>query len=357
MKVSTLLTIFTALVSYSSALPIEKRETEYNSSLPLVKIYGTGGTIASRGSSASQTSGYSLGLTVEDLIESVPTLQDVANLEYLQVSNVGSGSINDTILLDLAHNIQADLDEGKVGGAVVTHGTDSLEETSFFLELTVKTESPIVIVGAMRPATATSADGPMNLYQAVSVAGSELSKGRGSLVVFNDRIGSGFYSTKSSANALDTFKSLEQGYLGFFFNNDIEYYYPPARPNGYHYFNVTESTELPMVDIIYAHQSMDPALIYAAAESGVKGIVTAGMGAGSITAPARDALNDVYEKYGVITVQSRRMQEGKVPERANNFIGSGYLNPQKARIMLQLCLNEGLNLNQTKDVFSAVYGG
>jgi L-asparaginase len=183
----------------------------YNASLPNVTIFATGGTIASKGSSNTQTVGYSIGLGVQDLIDAVPEILNVSNINGFQVSNVGSGSINETILLTLAHKINEELAKDEISGVIITHGTDTLEETAFFLESTVNSSKPVICVGAMRPATALSADGPLNLVQAVTLASSPAGVGRGTMIVLNDRIGSGFYTTKNNANTLDTFFSSEAG--------------------------------------------------------------------------------------------------------------------------------------------------
>lgn len=357
---SVLLSIFVAL---TSALPIIEARDEKNATLPTVKIYGTGGTIASKGTTSATTAGYHVGLTVDDLIDAVPSLSDVANLEYLQISNIGSNSLNYTHLIPLHHNISQDFEDGLIDGAVVTHGTDTLEETAFFLDMTIKSEKPICMVGAMRPATATSADGPMNLYQAVSIAGSSKSEGRGTMITMNDRIASAMYTTKMNANSMDTFKADEQGYLGHFFNDNIEFYYPPARAYGYQYFdisNVTDASEIPEVIILYSYQGLNPELaVQAVKELGAKGLVLAGSGAGSWTNSGEITNEELIDKYDLPIVYSRRTPDGSVPtdDVPSYGIASGYLNPQKARILLQLCLYSGYSIDQIREVFATSYGG
>ncbi|QLG70966.1 hypothetical protein HG535_0A09160 [Zygotorulaspora mrakii] len=350
-------------VAISNGAPLLEIREEKNSSLPYVRIFGTGGTIASRGSSGATTAGYSVGLTVDDLIQAVPSLADKANLDYIQVANVGSNSLNYTHLIPLHHGISEALASDDYAGAVVTHGTDTLEETAFFLDLTINSEKPICMVGAMRPATATSADGPMNLYQGVSIAASEKSQGRGTMIVLNDRIASGFWTTKMNANSLNTFAADEQGYLGYFSNDDIEFYYPPVKPNGWHYFdvsNLTDASEVPEVIILYSYQNLNPQLIVKAVKDlGAKGIVLAGSGAGSWTATGDIVNRQIFEEYGIPIVHSRRTADGTVPpdDAPEYAIGSGYLNPQKSRILLQLCLYSGYSMDQIRTVFSGVYGG
>ena len=161
-------------------------QTPINASLPNVTIFATGGTIASQGSSNTQTICYSIGLGVEALIDAVPEILNISNIAGYQTSNVDSGSVNETISLALAHSIAAELAKDEVAGVVVTHGTDSLEETAFFLQMTINSTKPIVVVGAMRPATALSADGPLNLLQAVTLASSANARGRGVMISLNE---------------------------------------------------------------------------------------------------------------------------------------------------------------------------
>lgn len=355
--------ILLSLLSFQSvALPILQERDTFNVTLPKVKIMGTGGTIASKGITSTTTAGYSVGLTVEDLIAAVPDIDTIANLEYVQISNVGSNSLNYTHLIPLYHNISETL-ESDYNGCVVTHGTDTMEETAFFLDLTLNTSKPVALVGAMRPSTATSADGPMNLYQAVKVAGSDESIGRGSMIILNDRIGSAFWTTKQNADTMDTFRAFEQGYLGTIMNNEIEYYYPPTRANGYHYFdisNVTDASEIPEVIILYSYQGLNPNLIKVAIEElGAKGIVLAGSGAGSWTDSGEIINKEMYEKYNIPIVYSHRTMDGSVPKGdvPDYGIASGFVNPQKARILLQLSLYSGYNEEQIRTVFAGVFGG
>ena len=174
------------ILHLSQLLPRQDIQTPINSSLPNVTIFATGGTIASQGTSNTQTTGYSVGLGVQQLFDAVPEILNITNIRGYQVSNVGSGSINQTISLRLAQLINEELARDDIAGVVVTHGTDTLEETAFFLDLTVNSTKPVVVVGAMRPATALSADGPLNLYQAVTLAASPNAIGRGAMISLNE---------------------------------------------------------------------------------------------------------------------------------------------------------------------------
>lgn len=329
-------------------------QTAINASLPNVTIFATGGTIASQGSTNTQTTGYSIGLGVQQLVDAVPELLNISNIAGYQVSNVASGNINSTISLTLAHMINEELAKPHISGVVITHGTDTLEETAFFLESTVNSSKPVVCVGAMRPATALSADGPLNLYQAVVLASSPAGRDRGTMIVLNDRIGSAFYTTKNNANSLDTFFSTEAGQLGSFVNQVPYFFYAPAEPVGRVVFDVSNVTALAKVDVLYAHQDMSPALWNASVEAGAKGIVYAGVGAGGMTSKANLAAEEVYNATQIPIVASHRSTDGMVPPTSEDdfVISSGYYNPQKARVLLQLGLTVGWSNQEIKEAFA-----
>ncbi|KAL6449709.1 ASP1 L-asparaginase 1 [Candida maltosa Xu316] len=343
-----------------------------SNSLPNIKVLGTGGTIASKGLTSHQTAGYEVDLTIEDLVNSIPDLSTTCNLEYEQVLNIDSKEFDTEALLKLYRQIINDLPH--YDGIVITHGTDTMEETAFFLQSTISTYKPIVLCGSMRPSTAISSDGPMNLYQAIIIASNQMSKNRGVLITLNDSIGSGFYITKSNANSLDTFKSIGQGYIGNFVNNEIRYFYPANKPLGLTSFDVGMDVEvIPEVVVIYAHQGLNNEMIKVILDNmkEVKGLVLATMGAGSLSETTNQMLYELVKDYEeeFPIVYSKRSMDGMVPigslpkvkvnekgdkEVFKNAIAGGYLNPQKARILLQLCLNDKMDLNQIKEVFSTV---
>lgn len=332
--------------------------------LPVIKVLGTGGTIASKGFTASQTAGYHVDLTIERLISSIPDLSRTCELQFEQVFNLDSKEISTKQLLELKDRTQVALNE--YDGVVITHGTDSCEETAFFLASTLTTYAkPVVMCGSMRPSTSVSADGPSNLYQACMVAADKQSRGRGILITLNDKIGSGYYITKSDANSLDTFKSLGQGYLGNFVNNEVHYYYPPARPTGLVRFNQSIIKEsLPEVVILYAHQGFNNELLKLTIEQlKVQGLVMATMGAGSLPDDTNELLGKLAAEYEIPVVYSKRSMDGMVPrggmpsKNSSHLIASGYLNPQKTRILLQLCLNDEMCIEDIRRVFRGVYGG
>lgn len=319
------------------------------SNKPAVSLLATGGTIAGSAASNTDLTGYTAGTVgVDQLVAAVPELMNIAQIDSEQISNVDSNEVDTKLLLNLVERIKAQLPTRQ--GIVITHGTDTLEETAFFLDLTLKTEKPVVLVGAMRPATAISADGPLNLLEAVAVAADPTAKHRGVLVVLNDRIGSGFYITKTHSSTVDTFKSPEQGYLGMFVNKKPLFYYTPAQPTNKPYFDISRYKSLPKVSILYGYQGFDIAMLDATVRNGAKGIVIAATGDGSISANVKAKVEKLMKK-GVPVILSSRTASGFVSVKEVG-IGSGRYNPQKAKILLSLALAEKANLEQISRYFA-----
>lgn len=311
--------------------------------LPNVTILATGGTIAGSSASNTDTTNYDAGkLGIETLIKAVPEMTKVADVSGEQVANVGSTQINNEILLKLGKRINSLLASDDVDGIVVTHGTDTLEETAYFLNLVVKSTKPVVLVGAMRPATAISADGPLNLYNAVKLAANPAAKKKGVMISFNDRIGAARYVTKTHTTAVDTFKSVEQGYLGGFAGESA---YFSSVLNKKHTtqtaFDISKIEKLPQVDILYSYQNDGSYLYDAAVEAGAQGIVVAGSGNGSMSQNALAGAKSAVAS-GVSVVRSTRVGSGVVTHKplddTEGFVSADSLNPQKARILLMLTL-------------------
>ncbi|MSU49366.1 MAG: type II asparaginase [Opitutus sp.] len=314
-------------------------------SLPRVRLLATGGTIA-----GAQTGGAARGykaaaFSTEALIAAVPQLADLALLEVEPVAAIGSQDMDDTTWLRLAARTQTALDSDNITGVVITHGTDTMEETAFFLNLVVHSEKPIVLVGAMRPATAISADGPMNLYNAVAVAAHPGTRGRGVLVVANDEIHFAREVAKTNTTQVGTFRATHRGLAGLVNAGRLHLYGPPVRRHTVgSEFSVGDGvTSLPRVDIVYAHAGMGRELIDAAVGAGAKGIVIAGMGDGNVGAAALAAAAEAA-KAGVAVVRSSRTGGGvverniEIDDDALGFIAADELNPQKARVLLMLGL-------------------
>lgn len=304
---------------------------------PQVTILATGGTIAGSSASNTDTTDYKPGsLGVDILIQAVPELANIAQIKGEQIANIVSDDVGDKILLTLSKRCNELLNSEGQQGVVITHGTDTLEETAFFLDMTVKSSQPIVLVGAMRPATAVSADGPMNLLEAVALAAHKGAENRGVMAVLNDRIASGFYITKTNSTTNDTFKAYEQGYLGVFTSGVPRFYYAPALPVQKTFFDVSKLESLPRVEIIYMYSGMDSKTFELAMENGAKGIVIASAGNGGLASPLKEAVQAATAK-GYPVVLSTRTGSGYVSSK-DYAISAGFLNPQKARLLLQLAL-------------------
>lgn len=311
---------------------------------------------------------------------------NVANVAGVQVTNVGSPDITSDILLRLSKQInEVVCNDPTMAGAVVTHGTDTLEESAFFLDATVNCRKPVVIVGAMRPSTAISADGPLNLLQSVTVATSPKARDRGALIVMNDRIVSAFYASKTNANTVDTFKAIEMGNLGEVVSNKPYFFYPPVKPTGKTEVDIRNITSIPRVDILYSYEDMQNDTLYSAIDNGAKGIVVsldhsqygphlsktppehlhqntnpnkkqiAGSGSGSVSTPFSAAMEDITTKHNIPIVASTRTGNGEVPSSAESSqIASGYLNPAKSRVLLGLLLAQGKSIEEMRAVFERI---
>jgi L-asparaginase len=306
-------------------------------------ILATGGTIAGAGTGGA---GYTSGqFKVEDLIKAVPGLDKLATLKGEQVANIGSQDMNDAVWLKLAQRANQVLSRPDVDGVVITHGTDTMEETAYFLNLVVKSNKPVVLVGSMRPATAVSADGPGNLYDGVATAANRDARGRGVLVVMNDDIFSARDAVKMNTTSLDTFASPNRGPAGRIVEGDkVTWLVPTSKKHTTDSeFSVANRTTLPRVDIIYAHSNMDGSLINDAIREGARGLVIAGVGDGNMPKPALDAITRAAQQ-GIVVVRSTRLPTGEVLRNAEvkdddlGLVASGELNPAKSRVLVQLAL-------------------
>jgi len=312
--------------------------------MPNVVILATGGTIAGSGESATQSRYASGRMAISAMIAGVPGIDRLAAVSGEQIANVGSQDMSFAIMIRLAGRINALLESDGVDGIVVTHGTDTMEETAFFLNLTVKSAKPVVMTGAMRPATAVSADGPLNLYNAVAVAADPDAIGRGVLVVMNDRIHGAHSLTKSNTTSVETFLSPINGLIGVVNYGKSRYFRWPFRRHTHQSeFSLDGATALPRVDIVYACADMPADLIDCSVSRGARGIVIAGDGNGNMNAASLETAARVSEG-GILVVRSSRVPTGsvernvEVDDDALKLIASDELNPPKARILLMLAL-------------------
>ena len=324
-----------------------------------VMILATGGTIAGTGATSTTTVGYTAATVgVARLIEAVPELKKVANVKGEQVFQIASENMNNDNWLKLAKRVNELLAQDDVDGIVITHGTDTIEETAYFLNLVVKSRKPVVIVGAMRPSTAISADGPINLYNAVTLAGSEEAVGKGVLVVLNDQINGARDVTKTNTANADTFRSWELGFLGYMQDNRPYFYRVSTRKHTVDTeFDVSKLESLPQVDIVYGYANMNRIAVDAFVAAGAKAIVHAGVGDGSLARPAVEPALIEARKKGVIIVRSSRVGNGIVARNGEakddemDYVVSDSLNPQKARILVMLALTKTANTKEIQRMF------
>ncbi|EOH2059048.1 type II asparaginase [Campylobacter jejuni] len=321
-----------------------------------IAILGTGGTIAGFIDSTIATTGYAAGaIDIDVLIKAVPQIRDLADISWEQIANIDSSNMCDEIWLRLAKKIAKLFAEG-IDGVVITHGTDTMEETAYFLNLTIKSDKPVVLVGAMRPSTAISADGLKNLYNAVALVVNKEAKNKGVMVAINDKILSARGVVKTHSLNVDAFSSPDFGDLGYivdgkvFFYNNVTKAHTKNAP-----FDVSKLTSLPKVDILYSY-SNDGSGVAAKAlfEHGTKGIVVAGSGAGSIHKNQKDVLKELLKK-GLKIVVSSRVVAGCVAvsdsDEKLGFISAEDLNPQKARVLLMLALTKTSGPKKIQEYF------
>ena len=318
--------------------------TSAQSTLPRIRLLATGGTIAGAQTDASGRGYHAAVFSIETLIAAVPQISTLAMIDVEQVAAVGSQDMNDSLWLKLANRAAASLCDPSIAGVVITHGTDTMEETAFFLNLVVPSDKPLILVGAMRPATAMSADGPMNLYNAVAVAAHAETRGRGALVVANDEIHFAREVSKTNTTQVGTFRASHRGLAGLVNAGRLHFYAPPVRRHTVRSeFSLEHLTAFPRVDIVYAHAGMGRELIDAAVNAGARGIVMAGVGDGNLNHVALEAAAEAASR-GIAIVRSSRTGGGvverniEISDDSLGFIVAEELNPQKARVLLMLGL-------------------
>nr|WP_315426904.1 asparaginase [uncultured Albidiferax sp.] len=324
---------------------------------PNVVILATGGTIAGAGASAINSATYAAAkVGVEKLIAGLPELANVANVKGEQVFQVASESLTNDNLLTLAKRVSALSKQSDVDGIVITHGTDTLEETAYFLTLTVHTSKPIVVVGSMRPGTALSADGALNLYSAVNVAGSKDAMGKGVLVTMNDNIDSGRDVSKNVNIKTSAFSS-QWGPLGMVVEGKNYWFRAPIKRHTMNSeFDIDNITTLPAVEIAMGYEGVAPTAIEALGKSGVKALVHAGTGNGSVANRIVPYLQKVRAD-GAIVIRSARVPDGFVlrnaeqPDDKYDWVVAHDLRPQKARILAMVALTKTSDTKELQRIF------
>jgi L-asparaginase len=330
--------------------------------LPTVVVLSTGGTIAGRGGSTTSLSEYKAGqIKGSELVEAVPEIKQYASVRVEQIVNIGSTNLTTGVWLKLASRINEIFSQDpKVAGVVITHGTNTLEETAYFLNLTVKYDKPVILVGAQRPATAISADGPLNLLNAIRTAASDEARGKGVLVVMNDEINGARDVTKSNTYRAEAFRSGELGFLGYVDADRVTFYRASTkRHTTRSEFDLSDTSSLPKVEILYSYLETGTTPIKALSEAGIDGIVFAGTGSGSLSDSERAAVKALVanaSKQKPVVVRASRTGNGRVIPRkeydAEGMVPADNLNPQKARILLMLALAKTRDLNEIRRIFA-----
>ncbi|MFL5238145.1 MAG: type II asparaginase [Rhizomicrobium sp.] len=345
------------IVKSLSAIALLSLGTSVDAQSARIRLLATGGTIAGAQAKPGDYGYKSGAFDVQDLISAVPNLNRLAVISGEQVVNIGSQDMNDEVWLKLANRLNAVLSSPEYDAAVITHGTDTLEETSYFLSLVTHSDKPIVMVGSMRPATAISADGPGNLYNAVAAAASPGARGRGVLVALNDELDYARNVMKTNTSNVQTFVSLNRGPAALVNTGKITWFQAMDKKQGTaSAFSITGLTKLPRVDILYAYPNMSVDLIDAAIRDGAQGLVIAGVGDGNMTQPALDRLTEAA-KSGIVVVRSSRVGSGivyrnnEVNDDKLGLVASGELNPGKSRVLLQLALTKTKDARAIQQMF------
>src|SRR3990167_2844477 len=337
---------------------LQAKEAETQQKLSNVVILATGGTIAGAGASTANSATYQAAkVGIEQLIAGVPELSQIANVRGEQVMQIASESINNENLLQLGRRVAELADSKDVDGIVITHGTDTLEETAYFLNLVEKTDKPIVVVGSMRPGTAMSADGMLNLYNAVAVASSKDARGKGVLVTMNDEIQSGRDVSKMINIKTEAFKSA-WGPLGMVVEGKSYWFRLPAKRHTMDSeFDIKTIKSLPDVEIAYSYGNVSDTAYKALAQSGAKAIIHAGTGNGSVSSRVVPALQ-ALRKDGVQIIRSSHVNAGgfvlrnaEQPDDKYDWVVAHDLNPQKARILAMVGLTKTQDSKELQRMF------
>jgi L-asparaginase len=331
-------------------------ENSMEKKIPNIVIIATGGTLASTAQTRVAEHYHSATVPIETLITLVPELNDIAHCKYEQFMQIFSQNLTIEDWLRLVTHINELLAQEDVDGVVITHGTDTLEETAYFLNLTVKSLKPVVLTGAMRPSNALGADGLRNLYNAVLVASHPNAINKGVLVTLNDTIHHARDVVKTSVYTVDSFKTSELGVLGYIQGEQVYFYRQPIFAHTWQTeFDLQGFTQLPKVHIIYAYVDNDDIMVNALIEAGVAGIVSAGVGRGHQSHKTTSALLKAREN-GIFVVRSSRVENGLVTRNPEiddryDFIAANNLNPQKARILLMLALTVTQDPKKLQSIF------
>lgn len=309
-----------------------------------IKIFATGGTIAGKAGSATSRDYIPGQIGVDELLAEVALLGLPATLVGTQLASIGSEDIGPALWHELHDAISAAITDDACQGIIITHGTDTAEETAFLLDQTLPTAKPVILVGAMRPADAVGSDGMRNFANAVRVAGDADAAGRGVLLVMSDHIFAARDVRKARTEGVDAFRGFPRGPVGNVTPSSLEWFGPPWRVEEAARLEFPQ--ELPKVSILYAYAGMPGGDVKDAVRGGAKGLVLAGFGQGNAPAAVREALAQAVQA-GVSVVRASKVDQGLVDREpdddANGFIAARALGPSKSRILLQLLLANGIS--------------
>jgi L-asparaginase len=326
-------------------------------SLPLVSLLATGGTIAGASGDTTATTGYqAAALGVEQLVRAVPAIQQVARIRARQIAAINSKDADAGFWQLLGRAVQAELDDPEVRAVVVTHGTDTLEESAAWLHWTLKSPKPVVMTAAMRPATALSADGPLNLLDAVRTASHPRASGRGVMAVLNHGIWSAAGLTKRNTQRPDAFTSANGGPMGLIQDGVVSWLAQPDAPHTLDTPFTVDSVAAP-VEIVAGYAGISPALLDAVAATGARGLVWAGTGNGSMSVAVEQTCARLVAG-GMAVVRASRCGSGQIMHNGDcnddrqGFISAGTLTPWQARVLLSLGLGQGLDRTALQALFS-----
>ena len=322
---------------------------------PTIYLLTTGGTITGKSVAPLDANYTAASFDIDDLIKKMPELNEIALLKSEEIANIGSQAMNNEIMISLADRVNKLLVKNDVDAIVITHGTDTMEESAYFLNLVVKSKKPIIFTGAMRAQNSKSSDAWINLFNAISVAANPQSREKGVLMVINDEIHAAREASKVNATAINSFASQNSGKIGTVHYGDVKFYLSPLRKHTIESaFNIKDIKELPKVDILYSHSDDNAEFVNFAVKNGAKGMVVAGMGNANLYPGVEKELEKAAND-GVIVVLSTRTGSGNTSyngeAKNKNFITSDNLNPQKARILLMLALQKTSDKAQIQKFF------
>ncbi len=323
-----------------------------------VVILATGGTISGAGESSTASKYSASQINIEQILKASPGIEKFCDIEAEQIMQTASQDMNSETWITIANKVNETLSQRSVDAVIVTHGTDTLEETAYFLNLVVKSKKPVILVGSMRPSTSLSADGAINLYNAVALAADDSAYNKGVLVLLNDEVYAARDVAKTHTTNVASFKAYNSGAIGDVHYGKVNLYYQPLRAHtSDSEFNIKKISALPKADIVYAYAGADATTIKHSVDEGAKAIILAGVGDGNIDRKSVEALIEAAKK-GVLVVRSSHLGTGAVQPNVEinddeyGFVTADNLSPQKARVLAMLALTKTNDVKKIREMFA-----